>query len=34
MSSPDGTHAYQIMRTPVVLMSDKGRMARLTIQGI
>ena len=34
MSSPDGTHAYELMKSPVVLASRRGCMVHLTIKGL
>ncbi len=34
MSSPDGTHVYEIAQTPVVLASFQGKIVQLTIQGL
>lgn len=34
MSSPDGTHVYEIAQTPVVLASFQGKIIQLTIQGL
>ena len=34
MSSPDGTHAYELMKAPVILASSQGRMVHLTIEGL
>ena len=33
MSSPDGTHAYQLISAPVLLASNRGNMVQLTVQG-
>ena len=33
MSSPDGTHVYEITKSPVVLASFRGKIVQLTIQG-
>lgn len=33
MSSPDGTHVYEIPQTPVVLASDRGKITQLELQG-
>jgi len=33
MSSPDGTHVYQLAKTPVILASHRGQMVRLFIKG-
>jgi intracellular multiplication protein IcmK len=33
MSSPDGTHVYEINRAPVVLASYRGKVVQLTVQG-
>ena len=33
MSSPDGTNAYELVKTPVVLASRRGSMVHLTIKG-
>ena len=34
MSSPDGTHAYQLIKTPVLLVSNRGKMVQLSVQGL
>ncbi|PHQ79550.1 MAG: type IV secretion protein IcmK [Coxiella sp. (in: Bacteria)] len=34
MSSPDGTHVYEIMKSPVVLASFRGKVIQLMIQGV
>lgn len=34
MSSPDGTHVYELPKTPVVLASLQGSMVQLTIKGL
>jgi len=34
MSSPDGTHVYEIQKTPVVLASEQGTTVQLTIKGL
>ena len=34
MSSPDGTHAYELMKSPVILASRRGCMVHLTIKGL
>ena len=34
MSSPDGTHVYEIMKSPVVLASFRGKDVQLMIQGL
>lgn len=34
MSSPDGTHVYELTKTPVILASRLGQMTQLTIQGL
>ncbi len=34
MSSPDGTHAYQLVKSPVLLASDRGKMIQLTLKGL
>lgn len=34
MSSPDGTHAYQIMSSPVLLASNRGKMIQLRVEGL
>ena len=34
MSSPDGTHVYELPKTPVVLASEQGTMVQLTIKGL
>lgn len=33
MSSPDGTHVYKLMKTPIVLVSQRGALAQLSIKG-
>lgn len=33
MRSPDGTHVYELVKTPVVLASFRGQITQLTIQG-
>ncbi len=33
LSSADGMHAYQLPSTPVILVSDKGKMNTLTVEG-
>jgi intracellular multiplication protein IcmK len=33
LTSADGMHAYQLPSTPVVLVSDKGKMVTLTVEG-
>lgn len=34
MSSPDGTHVYELMKTPVVLASQRGVVTQLTMKGL
>lgn len=34
MSSPDGTHVYELNKAPVVLASFRGQVTQLTIQGL
>lgn len=34
MSSADGTHAYELQVTPVVLASQRGKLVKLTIEGL
>ena len=34
MSSADGTHAYELQTTPVVLASQQGKLVTLTIEGL
>lgn len=34
MSSPDGTHVYQLVKTPVVLASSRGKIIQLRIEGL
>ena len=34
MSSGDGTHAYELQTTPVVLASERGRLVKLMIEGL
>lgn len=34
MSSPDGTHVYQLAKTPLILASHRGTIVRLTIKGL
>lgn len=34
MSSADGTHAYELQKTPVVLASQHGKLVKLTIKGL
>jgi intracellular multiplication protein IcmK len=34
MNSPDGTHAYQLIKSPVLLASDRGKMTQLTLKGL
>lgn len=34
MSSADGTHAYELQSTPVVLASARGKLVKLTIEGL
>ena len=34
MSSPDGTHVYELVKTPIVLVSDHGKLMQLKIEGL
>lgn len=34
MNSPDGTHVYELAKTPVVLASQRGQMIQLSIKGL
>ncbi len=34
MSSPDGTHVYELQKTPVVLASQRGKIIQLMIKGL
>ena len=34
MSSPDGTHVYELAKVPVVLASQRGQMVQLSIEGL
>ena len=34
MSSPDGTHVYEMMATPVILASERGQMVQLSVKGL
>lgn len=34
MNSPDGTHVYELAKTPVVLASQRGEMIQLSIKGL
>jgi intracellular multiplication protein IcmK len=34
MSSPDGTHVYELVKTPVILASQRGEMVQLSIKGL
>ena len=34
MSSPDGTHVYQLTEAPVILVSDHGKEMKLKIEGL
>lgn len=34
MSSPDGTHVYEIMKAPVIIVSDQGAIKQLSIEGL
>lgn len=34
MSSPDGTHVYELTQTPVVLASERGAMVNLTMKSL
>lgn len=34
MSSPDGMHVYELMKTPVVLASQRGKIIKLKIKGL
>lgn len=33
MNSPDGTHVYEMMKTPVILASHRGEIVQLSIRG-
>lgn len=33
MNSPDGTHVYELMKTPVILASHRGEIVQLSIRG-
>ncbi|MCX7121379.1 MAG: type IV secretion protein IcmK [Gammaproteobacteria bacterium] len=34
MSSPDGTHVYELAKTPVILASQRGALLQLSIKGL
>lgn len=34
MSSPDGTHVYEVTKAPIVLASFRGKVVQLTVQGL
>lgn len=34
MSSPDGTHAYELEKTPIILMSKHGKMVTSRVKGL
>lgn len=34
MSSPDGTHVYELVKTPIILASERGQMVQLSIKGL
>ncbi len=34
MSSPDGTHVYQLTMSPILLVSDHGKLMQLKIEGL
>lgn len=34
MSSPDGTHAYELMKTPMLLASQHGKLIKLRVEGL
>ena len=34
MSSPDGTHVYELAKTPIILASQRGAMLQLSIKGL
>ena len=34
MSSPDGTHVYEMMETPVILASQRGQTVQLSVKGL
>lgn len=34
MGSPDGTHVYELAKTPVILASQRGSMLQMTIKGL
>ncbi len=34
MSSPDGTHVFELVKSPIVLASYRGQMVKLQIQGL
>lgn len=34
MSSPDGTHVYELEKTPIILASERGQMVQLSIKGL
>ena len=34
MSSPDGTHVYELTKSPVILASQRGSVVQLMIKGL
>lgn len=34
MNSPDGTHVYELPKTPVILASHRGQMVQLSVRGL
>ncbi|OGT27644.1 MAG: hypothetical protein A3I77_05880 [Gammaproteobacteria bacterium RIFCSPLOWO2_02_FULL_42_14] len=34
MNSPDGTHVYELVKTPVILASERGEMIQLSVKGL
>lgn len=34
MSSSDGTHAYELQATPIILASERGKIVKLTVKGL
>jgi len=34
VSSPDGTHVYEMMKTPSILASQGGKTINLTLSGL
>jgi intracellular multiplication protein IcmK len=34
MSSSDGTHAYEIQKTPIILASERGKVVKLKVEGL